>query len=181
MSPATYPEAERATPMPPYSVLLRVGFTWPASHLTAGALLPHRSTLTQHSRAVYFSVALSLGSPPLGVTQHPALWSSDFPQAKKPAVTRSSCSPKFQVNNITYCSSLSNIFHFDQNHIHAKTLDFLPRNFLLTALAEKAHDEARVVNRDGLDGAGLVVESQVRHRPHSPAVFGVHHFSQLQI
>jgi len=28
-----------------------------------------------------FSVALSLGSPPLGVTQHPALWSSDFPLA----------------------------------------------------------------------------------------------------
>ena len=28
------------------------------------------------------SVALSLGSPPLGITQHPALWSSDFPQAR---------------------------------------------------------------------------------------------------
>lgn len=27
----------------------------------------------------YLSVALSLESPPLGVTQHPALWSSDFP------------------------------------------------------------------------------------------------------
>ena len=26
-----------------------------------------------------FSVALSVGSPPLGVTQHPVLWSSDFP------------------------------------------------------------------------------------------------------
>jgi len=81
MSPATYPEAERATPLPPYSVLLRVGFTWPASHLTAGALLPHRSTLTQHCWAVYISVALSLGLPPLGVTQHPALWSPDFPHA----------------------------------------------------------------------------------------------------
>ena len=27
------------------------------------------------------SVALSVGSPRLGVTQQPALWSSDFPQA----------------------------------------------------------------------------------------------------
>ncbi len=31
--------------------------------------------------AVYISVALALGSPPLGVTQHPALWSPDFPHA----------------------------------------------------------------------------------------------------
>ena len=28
----------------------------------------------------YVSVALSLGLPPLDVIQHPALWSSDFPQ-----------------------------------------------------------------------------------------------------
>jgi hypothetical protein len=27
------------------------------------------------------SEALSLGLPPLGITQHPALWSSDFPPA----------------------------------------------------------------------------------------------------
>src|SRR5690554_3173966 len=27
----------------------------------------------------YISVALSLESPPLGITQHSALWSSDFP------------------------------------------------------------------------------------------------------
>jgi len=30
----------------------------------------------------YISVALSSESPPLGVTQHPALWSSDFPRAR---------------------------------------------------------------------------------------------------
>ena len=42
-----------------------------------------------------FSVALAVGSPPLGVTQHPALWSSDFPQdsagakhRSRPALTR---------------------------------------------------------------------------------------------
>ena len=54
-----------------------------------GALLPHRFTLTRSQRvAVHrstrhpgglFSVALSLGSPPLDVIQHPALWSPDFP------------------------------------------------------------------------------------------------------
>ena len=30
----------------------------------------------------YISVALSLGSPPPGVTRHPALWSPDFPHSK---------------------------------------------------------------------------------------------------
>ncbi len=78
------PGAERAIPLPPYSVLLQVGFTEPASHLAAGELLPHLSTLacaySSHRR--YVSVALSLESPPLGITQHPALWSSDFPQAQ---------------------------------------------------------------------------------------------------
>jgi len=29
-----------------------------------------------------FSVALSVGLRPPGITRHPALWSSDFPQAK---------------------------------------------------------------------------------------------------
>ncbi|GAW90943.1 hypothetical protein KKC1_01050 [Calderihabitans maritimus] len=32
----------------PYSVLLQVGFTKPASRLAAGELLPHRFTLTRH-------------------------------------------------------------------------------------------------------------------------------------
>ena len=34
------------------------------------------------SRWRYVSVALSVGSPLLGVTQHPARWSSDFPPAR---------------------------------------------------------------------------------------------------
>jgi len=33
-------------PYPSYLVLLQVGFTKPVSHLTAGALLPHRFILT---------------------------------------------------------------------------------------------------------------------------------------
>ena len=46
----------------------------------AGALLPHRFTLTSASTGGLFSVALSRGSPRVGVTDHPALWSPDFPR-----------------------------------------------------------------------------------------------------
>lgn len=65
----------------PYLVLLQMGFTEPHSHLCAGELLPRLSILTSSLRRS-ISVALSLESPPLGITQHPALWSSDFPRAK---------------------------------------------------------------------------------------------------
>ena len=46
-----------------------------------GALLPHHFTLTAPfaRRGGLFSVALSVGSHPPGVTWHPALWSPDFP------------------------------------------------------------------------------------------------------
>src|SRR5436305_1012992 len=64
-------------------VLLQMGFTRPADHPAAGELLPHHFTLARRSRR-YVSVALSLGSPPLGVTQHPALRSSDFPRTAAP-------------------------------------------------------------------------------------------------
>ncbi len=49
----------------------------------AGALLPHRFTLTcTPKRAIggLFSVALSCRSPRLAVSQHPALWSPDLPR-----------------------------------------------------------------------------------------------------
>jgi len=62
---------------------------------SAGELLPHLFTFAEN-RCV-FSVALSLRSPSLGVTQHPALWSSDFPQGENPAVAR----PALVVNIIT--------------------------------------------------------------------------------
>ncbi len=63
----------------PNLVLLQMGFTEPHSRLCAGELLPHLSILTFRRRRS-ISVALSLKSPSLGVTQHPALWSSDFPR-----------------------------------------------------------------------------------------------------
>jgi len=64
-----------------YLALLHVGFAQPTGHPAAGELLPHHFTLTPTSptsgRCV--SVALSVGLPRLGVTQHDARWSSDFP------------------------------------------------------------------------------------------------------
>jgi hypothetical protein len=68
----------------PYLVLLQVGFSKPAmsplplvsSYLTLSPL-----PWTYHGGLV--SEALSLGLPPLGITQHPALWSSDFPPAAR--------------------------------------------------------------------------------------------------
>jgi hypothetical protein len=46
-----------------------------------GELLPHRFTLAPAGdrRGGLFSVALSFLLPGLGVTQHPVLWSPDFP------------------------------------------------------------------------------------------------------
>ncbi|MDQ1636319.1 MAG: hypothetical protein QOJ32_3128, partial [Frankiaceae bacterium] len=48
----------------------------------AGALLPHRFTLTSSPKrgGGLFSVALSRGSPRVGVTHHLALWSPDVPR-----------------------------------------------------------------------------------------------------
>jgi len=68
-------------------VLLRAGFAWPAGHPAAGELLPHHFTLAfdelrrPHRIGGVISVALSFGSPRLGVTQRPALRSPDFPPA----------------------------------------------------------------------------------------------------
>ena len=75
----------------PYLVLLRVGFSKLAvsppplvsSYLTFSPL-----PWAYHGGLV--SEALSLGLPPLGITQHPALWSSDFPPAGVSCGRRSS-------------------------------------------------------------------------------------------
>ena len=56
-----------------------MGFTWPTCCQAAGALLPHRSTLTLRRRR-FISVALSLESPPPAVSRHSALRCPDFPQ-----------------------------------------------------------------------------------------------------
>jgi len=66
-----------------YLVLLQVGFAEPpmsppelvSSYLTVSPL-PRETNVP---RGGLLSVALSFPSPGLGVTQHLALWSSDFP------------------------------------------------------------------------------------------------------
>jgi hypothetical protein len=55
----------------PCSALLRAGFTWPAGHPAAGGPLPHHFTVAPIARGCVISVALSFGSPRLGVTQRP--------------------------------------------------------------------------------------------------------------
>lgn len=67
-----------------YLVLLQMGFAQPAGHPAAGGLLlppfhPCSLPPRMKDRWRYVSVALSVGFPLLGVTQHPARWSSDFP------------------------------------------------------------------------------------------------------
>ena len=68
---------------PPIRSCSAWGFPCPRCHQRGGALLPHLFTLaTRGSPRGFggvFSVALSLGSPPLAVSQHAALRSPDFP------------------------------------------------------------------------------------------------------
>ena len=68
----------------PYSVLLQVGFTLPPTLPPARCALtapfhPYRRAGCPARVGGVFSVALSVGSRPPGVTWHLALWSPDFP------------------------------------------------------------------------------------------------------
>ena len=81
----------------PCLVLLRVGFTKPAesprplvrSYRTFSPL-PDPPRLPDAAIGGVFSVALSLASRPVGVTDHPVLWSPDFPLARPRAGQRPS-------------------------------------------------------------------------------------------
>ncbi len=76
----------------PCLALLRVGFTEPRR--SPGALVVSYTTVSPlplpagAARGGLFSVALSRGSPRVGVTHHPALWSPDFPRRAIPRPTR---------------------------------------------------------------------------------------------
>jgi len=97
----------------PCLVLLQMGFTRPASHLAAGELLPRHFTLTRlvprgrssiHEVAGrYVSVALSLRLPSLAVSQHLALWSSDFPRTLPSAIA---CLARTHHTRLTYAVTL---------------------------------------------------------------------------
>ena len=85
-APAAYPEVNGRAALfllglAPDGVYIAVRVT-----PNAGALLPHRFTLTCAAEAAIgglLSVALSCASPRLGVTQHPALWSPDVPRTDR--------------------------------------------------------------------------------------------------
>ena len=79
-----YAGPARVKTTPSVSVLHQVGFTWPDGLPPAGELLPRLSILAcnEKLRQRFLSVALSLESPPPGVTRHPALRSSDFPRGQ---------------------------------------------------------------------------------------------------
>ncbi len=82
VSPSQLHGIEGATqevkPIQPFS-----GRGLPVSCVTTrdSELLPHYFTLTRRCSlwGGVFSVALSLGSPPVAISNRPALWSSDFP------------------------------------------------------------------------------------------------------
>ena len=63
-----------------YLHLLQMGFTKPRRCRRAGALLPHRFSFSPaRGGGVFFSVALSVGSPRPAVSWHLAPGSPDFP------------------------------------------------------------------------------------------------------
>lgn len=64
-----------------YLRLLQMGFTKLRCCQRTGALLPHRFSFSPARRGVFFSVALSVGSPRPAVSWHLALGSPDFPHA----------------------------------------------------------------------------------------------------
>jgi hypothetical protein len=73
----------RGEPRFPFLTLLRVGFTEPPQ--SPAALVVSYTTVSPLPRAGktrggLLSVALSRGSPRVGVTDHPALWSPDLPR-----------------------------------------------------------------------------------------------------
>ncbi len=101
---AAYPGVEGRAALPLFG--LAPGGVCRATRVTpgAGALLPHRFTLTCAHRpggrsaiGGLLSVALSCGSPRLGVAQHRALWSPDVPRnrSRRSAATRPTrCRPQ---------------------------------------------------------------------------------------
>jgi hypothetical protein len=81
---------EAGRPLPCYSVLHRMGFARHRCHHRSGELLPRHFTLIlPRTEGRYVSVALSVCTGfhrrTLGVTQHPARRSSDFPHPSRQA------------------------------------------------------------------------------------------------
>ena len=101
----------------PYSILLRVRFTLPISSPKSRWALtpPFHHCLSPAHRIIgcMFSVALSVGSLRLGVTQHPALWSSDFPPASHIATLAI-------IQSASTCPNAYNVLQLSQKFVKRK-------------------------------------------------------------
>ena len=73
--------------------------------------LPFDAALAGLAQGGVFSVALSLGSPPVGVTDHPALRSPDFPR-RPPEADGATTRPSPAKGILPHPSSLFNRFAF---------------------------------------------------------------------
>ena len=90
--PCSSSHATRARCGPHHSAPIRVCSGWglPSRRVTATLVVSYTTvsafpfTLRQAAAqvGVFFSAALSVGSPRLAVSQHPALWSPDFPHVR---------------------------------------------------------------------------------------------------
>jgi len=132
---------ERATPSPSYLILLRMGFARPTSHPAAGALLPHHFTLTGAPEGRWlirpradsggvFSVALSLRSPSLAVSEHPALRSSDFPQSRLRATAAIQPAPSFIISYQARAGPRNCRAHIMMRRRHGMSKDLQNKNLL---------------------------------------------------
>jgi len=95
-------DRSRREPLVPLLTLLRVGFTKPPQSpaalvvsYTTVSPLPLRASQRPDRSGGLFSVALSRGSPRVGVTDHPALWSPDLPhRTERPGATARPTHPR---------------------------------------------------------------------------------------
>ena len=92
-------DRSRREPLVPLLTLLRVGFTKPPQ--SPAALVVSYTTVSplppRCRGGGLFSVALSRGSPRVGVTDHPALWSPDLPHRACARRDRPADSPMLRI------------------------------------------------------------------------------------
>lgn len=126
------PPAARKRTVFSYLSLLQVGFTAQRCHQRTCELLPHNFTLTdkrKRSFRRYLSVALSVGSLPLAVNQHPVQWSPDFPLVTKVTSDCPSRSTSQSLANTASCHcQKTNESLFSQTETSCFLL-FFPFNF----------------------------------------------------
>ena len=139
-----------------------MGFTQPVSHLTAGELLPHHFALTRQQVVVrcmdvagrYVSVALSLRSPSLAVSQHSALWSSDFPRTLQFAIA---CLTHTHIIRVSQRGLL-----YKDGDPHIFSIDGLCKNTLQWQLNHVLHKDVRRVFDDNGSKDSPYIACQLR-------------------